>query len=113
MGACQHRCRCRRPVAESRDAQAPATRARRAGGRSHTAGCQRSPGDDLGVMFFGDRGPAMASSAHPCRRRACETGPGLTSKDVAGLLATGCGLGSGKRPRDAMGGSLPIGSHYV
>jgi len=38
---------------------------------------------------------------------------GLTSESVAYLWATGGGLGSGKRPRDALGVSLPIGSHYV
>ena len=37
----------------------------------------------------------------------------LTSESCACLLATGCGAGSGKRTRDAIGVSLPIGSHYV
>src|SRR5215510_3881386 len=36
-----------------------------------------------------------------------------TSEYVACLLATGCSSGSSKRPRDALGVSLPIGSHYV
>jgi hypothetical protein len=39
--------------------------------------------------------------------------PVLTSEYMACLWAAGCGAGSGKRPRDAIGGSLPIGSHDV
>ena len=41
------------------------------------------------------------------------TVPGLTSASVACLWATGGGSGFGQRPRDALGVSLPIGSHYV
>jgi hypothetical protein len=37
----------------------------------------------------------------------------LTSEYVACLWVTGCGSGSGKRTRDTLGVSLPIGSHYV
>jgi hypothetical protein len=49
----------------------------------------------------------------PHARRAWETVSGLTSESVAGRWLTGCSSGSGKRPRDTGGGSLPIGSHYV
>ncbi len=51
--------------------------------------------------------------AHPLRRPACETVAQRTAEDMACLLVTGCGSGSGKRTRDAIGISLPIGSHYV
>src|SRR4029434_9002634 len=79
----------------------PSLGASEPGGRWHPAGCHRSPGRCPRRQDLWRRRPQRSTlCAPPCRRRACETVTGLTSECVAYLLATGGGVGSGKRPRD-------------
>src|SRR5215510_1605109 len=54
------------------------------------------------------RRPRSTLCGHLIRHKACETVAWLTSESVAYLLTTGCGSGSGKRPRATLGVSLPI-----
>ena len=70
-------------------------------------------GDDLGIVIFGDRGHGKSIVWTSRPTWSVLDWCMVDLRVVADLWATGRGVSFGKRTRETLGGSLPIGSHDV